>query len=197
MMKLGSGGTQRKVCRATGGLICLPPLRALALVGQASLLFRERLLAGHSRDGVPQEYASLPTKTSLSRTSATTTSRHFRYPPQLASTTTYLHSTPPHGRQTRPRPSLYVCILRYTMLKRPPCRAVQSNLLQALILLSNRPRLGFSPSIPAPLFLCLCISHHDPQTLMEERFISDTTAQDLLWSTGPYTYSRKLVYWTK
>jgi hypothetical protein len=44
--EIGMWRNTRKVCRATGGLICMPPLRALALVGRASLLFRERLLAG-------------------------------------------------------------------------------------------------------------------------------------------------------
>ena len=46
MMKLERGGNARKVCRGRRRLNLLAPLRALAFVGQASHLFRERLLAG-------------------------------------------------------------------------------------------------------------------------------------------------------
>jgi len=45
-MKLGRGGNAGQVCRAAGRLNLHAPLRALAFGGQASLLFRERLLAG-------------------------------------------------------------------------------------------------------------------------------------------------------
>src|SRR4051794_27065439 len=76
MMKLDSGGMQGKYPEDRRLFICTPPLRALAFEGQASHSFPRKATCRPRRDGVPQEYASLPTKASSSHTSSTTPSKH-------------------------------------------------------------------------------------------------------------------------
>lgn len=162
MMKLGSGGMQGKYSEGRAALICTPRCVPLLLKAKPFTRFRERLLAGPSRDGVSLEYASWPTKTSSSQTSSTTPSRH-----------------PAINHNCPPRPYIFILLPRMAIRRVPdlPCTFVflphvpfkamtslcrSTTPLRHFTPLPNLPRRSLLQPIPRALFLSFCLSTPAP-----------------------------------
>jgi hypothetical protein len=163
-MKLGSGGTQGKYSEGRRLLICTPRCVPLLLKAKPVTRFRERLLAGPVRDGVPLEYVSLPTKTSSSQTSSTTPSRHpainHNCPLQP-----YIFILLPRMavRRVPDLPCTFV-FLRHVLLRRWPLCVVQQRLLGTSLRCPIYRGAPASTNSPRTLPFLLPL-HSDPKVL--------------------------------